>query len=76
MDDTTLLTAVRDSDPATTDEIAARLDANFDTIERRLLVLESTGRIEREGELWRLTRDPRLDSSIGHIRERLDGEKR
>jgi predicted transcriptional regulator len=76
MDDTTVLAVVRESDPATTNEIAVRLDADFDTVERRLLDLESIGRIEREGELWRLTRDPRLDSSISYMQDRLDGEKR
>lgn len=80
MDDTELLVAVRDSDPATTDEITTRLDADSDTVRRKLSELEAAGRVTREGEGegegWRLARDPRLDSSMDHVRKRLDSEKR
>ena len=78
MDDTELIVAVRDSDPATTDEITTRLDADSDTVRRKLSELEAAGRVTREGEGegWRLARDPRLDSSMDHVRKRLDSEKR
>lgn len=76
MDDTELLVAVRDSNPATTDEITTRLDADSDTVRQKLSELEAAGRVTREGEGWRLARDPRLDSSMDHVRKRLDSEKR
>jgi DNA-binding IclR family transcriptional regulator len=76
MDGTALLEVLRDSERATTDEIARRLDADAATVERRLSELRSEGRVEREGDEWRLARDPRLDDSIERMRDRLEKENR
>ncbi|WP_122089635.1 hypothetical protein [Halalkalicoccus subterraneus] len=76
MDDTAILTAVREADPATTGRIADLLDGAPAAVGDRLADLESAGRVEHEEGKWRLSKDPRLDSSIGHARERLERERR
>lgn len=70
-----ILAAVREADPATAESIAALLDADPEAVDGRLADLESAGRLAREDVEWRLARDPRLDASIGHVRERLDRER-
>lgn len=76
MDDTTVLEAVRKSDPTTTEAIAHTLSADAELVEKRLDQLESSERIEYVDGEWRLARDPRLDESISHMQERVNREKR
>lgn len=76
MDDTAILAAVREADPATTERVADLLERDPTTVGDRLADLESAGRVACEDDEWRLSRDPRLDSSIEHARERLERERR
>lgn len=75
MDDTAILEAVRDAERATTDGLADRLDTDPDSLEGRLAALESAGRVERADGEWRLARDPRLDSSVDRMSDRLGRER-
>lgn len=74
MDDTALLEAVRDADPATTGEIARGLEDEPATVGERLSELASAGRVERDREEWRIAHDPRLDGSVEHMVDRLGRE--
>lgn len=76
MDDTALLETVREAEPATIETIARTLDADSDAIETRLAELESAGRVERHEGEWRLARDPRLDTSVERVTDRLGRERR
>lgn len=76
MDETALLAAVRETDPATVEAVADRLDADPDAVESRLETLESAGRVTRDDGEWRLARDPRLDSSVEQMTDRLGRERR
>lgn len=75
MDDTAILAAVREADPATTERVADLLDRGPTTVGDRLAALESAGRVARKDGEWHLSRDPRLGSSIEHVRERLNRER-
>lgn len=75
MDDTELLAAVREVGPATVERIAVLLGADPDAVAERLAGLESTGRVERDGNEWRVERDPRLDDSVERMQERLGRER-
>lgn len=74
MDDTALLEAVRDADPATIGEIARTLGDEPDAVGERLSELASAGRVERDGDVWRIAGDPRLDGSVEHMADRLGRE--
>ncbi|MFC6905007.1 hypothetical protein [Halalkalicoccus tibetensis] len=78
MDDTALLEALREVDPATTEGIARGLGADPDAVDERLSELESIDRVERDGDEWRIAGDSRLDSSVEHMADRLgsEGERR
>lgn len=76
MDDTAILDAVREADPATAETVAERLDADPAVVEARLGALASAGRVAREDDGWRLARDPRLDSSAERMADRLGSERR
>lgn len=75
MDDTALLAAVREADPATVETIARVLDTGIETTRERLAELESAGRVERSADEWAIARDPRIDASAERIRKRLDRER-
>lgn len=76
MDDTAVLEAVREADPATTEGIAHLLDGEPDAVAERLSELESAGRLERAEAEWRIARDPRLDSSVERMTDRLGRERK
>ncbi|MDL5361940.1 hypothetical protein [Halalkalicoccus sp. NIPERK01] len=76
MDDTALLEAVREADPATGERIAHALDADPAAVEARLEELKGAGRVAHEAGEWRLARDPRLDSSVERMADRLGRERR
>lgn len=75
MDDTELLAAVREVGPATVERIAVLLETDPDAVAERLAGLESAGRVERDGDEWRVERDPRLDDSVERMQERLGRER-
>lgn len=76
MDDTALLEAVRKADPATNERIAHALDADPAIVKARLKDLKGAERVTHEAGEWRLARDPRLDSSVDRMTDRLGRERR
>lgn len=76
MDEAALLDAIDEADPATAERIACLLGDDPDDVGERLAGLESAGRITREGGEWRLACDPRLDSSVERMADRLGRERR
>ncbi|ADJ16222.1 MarR family transcriptional regulator [Halalkalicoccus jeotgali] len=76
MDDTALLAALGEVEPASAGRIAAVLGAEHAAVAGRLEDLERAGRVRREDGEWRLAEDPRLDSSAEQMADRLGRERR
>ncbi|KYH27721.1 hypothetical protein HAPAU_03890 [Halalkalicoccus paucihalophilus] len=76
MDDAALFDAIGEADPATAERIASLLGDDPDDVGERLAELESAGRVTHGEGGWRLARDPRLDSSVERMVDRLGRERR
>lgn len=83
VDDTAVLEAVRECDPATTEAVADRLSIPVAAAADALESLAADGRVERDGgdegegerERWRIARDPRIDESVERMADRLGRER-
>lgn len=75
MDEAAILEAIRETEPATTEAVAAALGIDPETARERLAALETAGRIECEDRAWAVARDPRLDESIERMTDRLERER-
>jgi predicted ArsR family transcriptional regulator len=83
VDDTAVLEAVRECDPATAGAVADRLSIPVAAAADALDSLAADGRLERDGgdegegerERWRIARDPRIDESVERMADRLGRER-